>query len=176
MKREARQKLQKRIAVLAIGPSALRNQGAAGVLQKARAFLSDLDPGRFVVSEECQFKARLNAATRALQQTLPEGAQRWGAARKALNLFLRDVSYSFYLARAYRMARVRQWLEVPLDNSVAKGLKSNPLGASLPRWPGIKHLRPRQSARYQRVAALIADEKGVARVDLDLWYFRANES
>lgn len=176
MKREARQKLLKRIAVLTIGPSALRNQGAAGVLEKARAYLTRLDPARFVVSEERQFKARLNGHTRALRRTLPKEARRWGAARKALNLFLRDVSYNFYLARAYRMARVRQWLEVPLDASVAKGLRSDPLGANLPRWPGIKDLRPSQSARYQRVAAAIAKEKGIARVDLDLWYWRANES
>ncbi len=142
----------------------------------ARTFLAELDPGRFTVRAPGQFQARLDAATEALRDRFPKGARNWGAARKAVNLFLRDVLYNTYLAKAYRMARVRPWLEVPLDSYVARGLAADPSGKDLPKWPGVKHLRPAESLLYQKVAASIARRLSIARVDLDLWYWRGDGS
>lgn len=175
MTAELIEKALKRVARRTANSSTLRNQGAPGVVRAARAFLVQLDPTWFVVPERRQFEVRLNAKTDGLRNRLPKGARNWGAARKALNLFLRGVLYHTYLAKAYGMARVRQWLEVPLDSYLAKGLADDESGVELPRWPGIKHLQPAQSALYQRAAASIARRRGVARIDLDLWYWRGDD-
>jgi hypothetical protein len=47
---------------------------------------------------------------------LPAGAKNWGAARKALNLVLRDILYNQYLQREYGFNRIGKWLELPLDS------------------------------------------------------------
>jgi hypothetical protein len=166
--------LKFRLAEIAVGPSALRNQGAPGVIAAARCFLKVLDLGSFVVSEESDFLSRLDEETTALQAVLPAGTQHWGGARKALNLFLRDALYCSDMASHYRLQAIRTWLEVPLDRYVAQGLRRyQHLSADLPRWVGIKHLRPQESCQYQRVASAVAREEGVARVDLDVIFWRA---
>jgi hypothetical protein len=86
-----------------------------------------------------------------------------GAARKALNLFLRDAFYNVYLRQRFKLARCERCLEVPLDRIVADGLcqrRSEPL----PRWPGVKHLTARISETYQRAAELEANSLGLSRV------------
>ncbi len=151
--------LRFRLAELAVGPSALRKQGAPGVIAAARSFLKGLDLCSFVVRKESDYLARLNRATESLQKVLPARAQHWGAARKALNLFLRDALYCSDLASHYRLQAIRSWLEVPLDRWVALGLRRyRNLSAGLPRWPGIKHLTPNASSEYQRVATAVARE------------------
>jgi hypothetical protein len=81
--------LHERTAEVAIGPSTLRNQGAPGVVLAARQFLKELNLDSFRTSTEQQFRARLNTATKRLKDRLPKKARNWGAARKAINIFLR---------------------------------------------------------------------------------------
>ncbi len=171
MKQNLLDLFQKRVAEAAVGPSALRNQGNEGVVERARQYLKTLDLGTFVVSSERRFRAVLDRRTEALRERLPARAKHWGTARKALNLFLRDVLYHRYLCEHYNFDRIEAWLEVPLDSNVAEGLAEAHLD-SLPRWPGIKHLKATQSLIYQQAARQVARDADIAPVHLDVYWWR----
>lgn len=160
--------MQRYIATTTIGPSALRNQGSPGVIEKAQLFLSRLDVGMFAVSDEKSFLRVLERATAQLQHRLPADSQHWGAARKALNLFLRDVCYNRFICRTHRLAMLEPWLEITLDNLVATALKRRAGRGGLPRWPGLKRLTPPVSEEFQSVAKRWADAEGISRVHLDM--------
>jgi hypothetical protein len=167
--------MQRRLAETSIGPSALRNQGSAGVIQAAKTFMEKLDLGAVCLDSESRFQRVLNKLTERLRSALPPNAQHWGAARKALNLFLRDAFYNRYTFGQYGLARLEPWLEVPLDKYVAIELLKG--DRSLPRWEGVKYLSPATSELYQASASIMAERRGVARVHLDLWLYRpGNES
>jgi hypothetical protein len=161
-----------RAAELAVGPSAVRNQGAPGVPGKARGALKRLRLEAFVVTSEQAFHAKLDRTTFVLKNKLPRRARHWGTARKILNLYLRDVLYNGYLCEHFSFNRVEQWLELPLDSFTAKGIKRDMPGLSLPRCTTIKRLAHRNSNRFQEAARQIAQKKRIARVHLDLWYWR----
>ena len=63
-------------------------------------------------------------------------------------------------------------MEVPLDKEVAHGLIIDSIG-HLPKWINIKHLTPALSEIYQSQAFIIAKQENVARVNLDLKYWRS---
>lgn len=168
--------LHERTADVAIGASTLRNQGAPGVVLAARLFLKELNLDSFRAKTEQQFRARLNTATKRLRDRLPRRARNWGAARKAINIFLRDALYNHYLRSRYRLDRIEGWLEVPLDRNVATGLYAETEGASLTRWKTIKVLTPKLSSQYQAVADKVACRKRTQRVHLDLYYFRRKQT
>ena len=54
---------------------------------------------------------------------MPKGAQAWGTARKALNIFLRDALYTTYLSKRYGLPRAEASLEIPLDSITAVRLR-----------------------------------------------------
>jgi hypothetical protein len=92
--------LQKRVAGIAINSSSLRRQGPAGTIPAARAFCAKLDLRRAPASEN-SFREWLDDKTQQLMIQLPVRAQgNWGAARKVLNIFLRDVADHRVLAGA----------------------------------------------------------------------------
>ena len=162
--------IQHRNARVAIGSSSMRGAGSAGVVRSARAFLSEMPLTPFGTSSESQFRARLDHATDDLKRALPKGAQRWGLARKGLNIFLRDCLYTTYLRDEYDLARAESFFEVPLDSITGARLVKESRGA-LPPWETVRGLRARTSARYQAVAATLAAEKRIARVHLDaVWW------
>src|SRR5688500_13024764 len=115
--------MQRKVAVSAIPASALRGQGAPGVVGAARDFLTEMSLSRFVVQTESGFVRRLDSATRALCGRLPRRGRAWGTGRKALNLFLRDAMYNVYLARQFGLSRMEPFLEIPLDSYVARLIK-----------------------------------------------------
>jgi len=161
--------MQRSVAVTAIGQSALRNQGASGVIKTAREFLATMDLSVFRSSTKQTFKFHLDTATDSLLLALPKKAQNWGAARKAVNLFLRDALYNHYLAMEYHLHRIENQLEIPLDSAVARGLKKLGNRTELPVWPGLKGLSPLISAQFQSFAQKIAMKRGHARVHLDIY-------
>jgi hypothetical protein len=63
-------------------------------------------------------------------------------------------------------------MEVPFDKEVAHGLIDDSNG-QLPRWINIKYLTPTLSTTYQSQALIIAAQENVARVNLDLKYWRS---
>ena len=164
--------MQDRIAELAVGPSAVRNQGAAGIPVAARKVLKKLDLRTFRTSTEQVFQARLDSTTQRLMKKLPRGARNWGTARKILNLFLRDALYNRFLCEHFSLRRIESWLEVPLDSFTAKGIKRDSSATEPPRWVSIKSLTPVDSAIFQNAASAIALQKRTARAHLDLWYWR----
>lgn len=161
--------IRRSVAVTALGPSSLRNQGAKGVISASREFLALLDLSTFMTADEDRFCAQLDSTSERLRKALPKGAQNWGASRKALNLFLRDALYNYYLATEYRLHRIENWLEIPLDSAVARGLKKLRGGERLQEWPGLKKLTPYVSAQFQALAMDIAKSRGLARVHLDIY-------
>ena len=155
-----------------MGSSSLRNQGAAGVLAAARDVSAGINLKLLSRATRPRFVLNLDAITTDMLSHFPSTAQSWGAARKGLNLFLRDATYNKDLCNYYRLDRIRSWLEVPLDKDVANALINEPEGAHLPRWRQIKNLAPSTSREFQAVATEVAFRRRVARVDLDVYYWR----
>lgn len=163
--------IQAKVAVSAIGASALRGQGAPGVVEAARRFLGNLDLRRFSVRSKKAFLSALDKTTTDLLGSFPPKARHWGAARKALNLFLRDSLYNYYLREQFKPERSEAWFEVPLDSAVAKGLSKWDESHVLPRWPKLVRLDKETNNSYQAFALECAIKRNWARVHLDayLW-------
>ena len=165
--------VQRKVATSAIGPSSLRGQGK-GVLKASQGFLSSMSLARVPKTSEARFMDWLDRQTESLLDAMPIKNRPWGAARKAINLFLRDALYNQYLNCHYRLGKTEPWLEVPLDSAVAKGLKHIAERGQLPPWPGLKRLRKWTGDIYQAFAAECARRKGIARVHLDMYLWLAN--
>jgi len=162
--------MQRYIAVTTVGPSALRNQGSKGVIKKARDYLARIPLRKFGATDEDSFLRTLNMETERLKKALPRGARNWGAARKALNLFLRDIFYNRFLCERYRLSKSEKWMEIPLDSLVAAFLKRKARHEKkpLPRWAGLTGLTPEVSAIFQSYAKEVALSQGISRVHLDM--------
>lgn len=167
-------RLQARTALLAIGRSTLRNQGAPGVVAAAREYLSSINLGEFSVTTRSAFETVLEKHTQRLMKRFPREARKnWGAARKSLNIFLRDVVYNRHLCTHHGLSRLEAWLELPLDSNTYDGLvEDSPWHQEIQSWPGLKALDPSVSAELQAVAAGIAKRLNKDRVHLDVWYWR----
>jgi len=160
--------MQRYIAVTTVGPSALRNQGGPGVIETAQRFLAALDIRTFAADDEKSYLEVLDTTTLKLRQRLPLDSRNWGAARKALNLFLRDICYNRFLSDRYYLDPLEPWMEIPLDNLVATALKKRVGRGGLPSWPGLKGLTPSVSWQFQLRAKDWADAEGISRVHLDM--------
>ena len=158
-----------------MGSSSLRNQGAAGVLLAARDVAAEINLKELSHATRTRFHISLDELTQRMLMRFPENAQNWGAARKGLNLFLRDATYNKDLCGFYGLEHLRSWLEVPLDKDVASALKDQPEGKYLPRWCGIKYLTPQASREFQTVATKVAIRSRLPRVDLDVYYWRPKQ-
>jgi hypothetical protein len=165
--------LQKKVAVSAVPPSAMRRQGLPGLLAEIRTFCAEfpLDPS--VESTAENFSQVLDRATKQLEAKGVLFGCQWGTARKALNLFLRDATYNHYLQEFYRLYTIEELLELPLDGEVASRLVREAGGDSLPAWPGVYSLSAMVSREYQAFATRVASHRNVARVHLDLEYWPA---
>jgi hypothetical protein len=68
-------------------------------------------------------------------------------------------------------------MEVPLDRQVGKQIGASTEAKKLkrrklPRWKTVIGLEYTDSSKFQKVATTIARQKGVTRVDLDVYYWR----
>jgi hypothetical protein len=151
----------------------LRGQGG-GVLKASQEFLAQIPLARIPKSSTKRFGVWLDRQTEQLLDALPIANRPWGASRKAINLFMRDVLYNQYLSNHFDLQSIESWLEIPLDSAVAKGLKLEDKKAELPRWPGLKNLEPHMSEKFQDFASKQADLKGIARVHLDIYLWLDN--
>ena len=168
--------VQYKVAVSSISINSVRSYGK-GVLKIIHDFLQNLNLKEIPKSKE-DFVVWLDKTTDELCSKLNKYSQLnkyktkfWGLARKALNLFLRDVFYNRYLYEEFNLARLEYWLEIPLDSVVAKRLheKSQFLGKNLPKWTSLKELSPETNKRYQDFALILAQKFKIARVHLDLY-------
>jgi hypothetical protein len=157
--------VQRFTAVSAVGVSALRRQGvgAIGRIQKYLGSL-DLTDTRSLKNED-DFSNWLSRKTEHLVQNQNV---KWGAARKALNLFLRDCLYNKYLCAEYGFDHLEPWLEMPLDSVIATELKKDVGRGGLPVWQGLRKLKKEDSKRFQDHASQVAATKNIARVHLDV--------
>ena len=123
--------IRKRIATISIGSSAIRNQGAPGLIDISRKYFYqsiNLKEFRKKLTTNSYFDY-LNKLTDELVKSYPKNGRSWGAARKGLNLFFREVAYNHYLAEYLNIPTgyeqnlsILKNLEVPLDKDVATGL------------------------------------------------------
>jgi hypothetical protein len=150
----------------------------AGTVENAQEFFRKLDDvGQFVATSEHEFRQVLDRITDELRCKLP--GKQWGAARKFLNIFLRDALYNRFLCEYYKLALIEPFLEVPLDGLVGRWLYKRHRkkgGSDLRPWDAIIRLKPGVSDKYQEFARQVAEEEGCYRVDLDLLgYGRVDE-
>jgi hypothetical protein len=162
------ERVQGKVAFSAVSPSSLRGQGR-GLVHCAQKFLAALPLDQIPRSTKDSFVAWLDRQTAALDRAFPPKAKRWGAARKVINLFLRDALYNGYLNREFQLSAVESWLEVPLDGVMARGLKRIATRGKLPPWRGLKRVTRHESKRFQQFAEEEAYRKGMARVHLDIY-------
>lgn len=178
-------KIHKRISIVSVGASALRNQGASGIVDIARDYFYQsisLDEYIEKLSSPDKFSKFLDDHTDQLLKKFPSEGKSWGAARKGLNLFFRETVYSKFISDHYKLPtdlgnfnKLTRHLEVPLDFDVATGIYNATNGA-IPKWISIKELQKDKSDIYQREALAIAESKNIARVHLDLLYWRQRET
>jgi hypothetical protein len=165
-------KVRRREASTAVGASTARGMGPKGTILAARHYLASIDLNRFRKASEKEFRSTLNQTTNRFLKHLPRGARHSGAARKFLNIFLRNVVYNRYLCAHYGLAYLEPWLELPLDSHVAKGLRSETGGASLPRWKTVIDLDQETNKKFQDFATSVAKTEKTHRVHLDIKYWR----
>ena len=163
--------LRLRTAELAVGASTVRGAGAPGTVAAARRALKAVPLRSFAVRSRRQFRAILERHTRNVQSRLPPNARHWGVARKVLNIFLRSCVYSRPLARAYGITHIEQWLELPLDSQIARGIRTCS-GAPVPRWRTVKGVSPGTQAQYQAAAEALARKLRVRRIHLEACWWR----
>ena len=161
------------VAIESVGVSALRGQGK-GVLGETRNYLGKLDLRSLRdIKTKDQFIRWLDIHTEKIMGRLPVKNRPWGAARKAINLFLRGCLYNQYLCKEYNLRKYEKWMEIPLDRVVVKGLlkevEDKKLNKKMPPWEGLKHLKKETSDKYQEIAELIALQNHLkARIHLDI--------
>ena len=172
MKFDFTETLRARTASAAIGASTARRMGPAGTIAAARSFLVNLDLSKFSTETSELFQQELDKATLDFVKAMPSGAEHWGSCRKFINIFLRDVVYNQYLATHFNLSKIIGWLEVPLDSHIAKGLRNEPDGHTLPRWKSVIGLDQKTSKQYQSFAKEIAKSLNTEPVHLDIRYWR----
>lgn len=165
-----------RTAHTAIGPSTARNMGGKGMIAAARKHLQAIDLELFAdIDSRALFDRKLDELTDDLQQQV---TGHWGSARKFLNIYLRDVLYNRWLSGHYQMSKTEPWLELPLDSHTATALLQTQSTGQvhgldpLPKWQSVIGLTGEASRQYQAVAQALADKKGIARVHLDIEFWR----
>jgi hypothetical protein len=168
--------IQRKVVVSAIPASALRGQGASGVVATARDFFASVSLAPFATSSPKSFARHLDDTTGKLCRQWPRAACAWGAGRKAANLFLRDALYNSYLRQEYSLQGSEAFLEVPLDFVVATALRELDGGEELSRWRGVKSLQRSQSEEYQTFARRHAQTLGVLPVHLDAYFWARKRS
>lgn len=167
------QTVQRFVARESVGATAVRNQGT-GVLHAVHAYLDSLDLSCMRGKDNDEYREWLDQHTEALLEKLPVKNKPWGAARKALNLFMRTALYNRYLSDRFNLGDVEQWMEIPLDSAVARGLKKADEKEELPQWPGLKRLTREASDRFQKVAHEMASRRDISIVHLDMYLWMEN--
>jgi hypothetical protein len=102
---------------------------------------------------------------------------KWGAARKSINIFIRDAVYNFCLRNHFQLEKIEDQLEVPLDSFTTSNLRRAAQQGKLPeppRWESIRALTPADSRKYQELAACIARDRQIHRCHLDALYWRVD--
>lgn len=165
--------IQRKVAVSAIPASAMRGQGARGVVRAARDYVTEISLDAIKGLHNDAFDSWLDDQTESLRKQLPRGAKGFGTARKAMNLFLRDALYNQYLSQHYDLNAVEERLEIPLDSITAAELVKRDKSGVRDPWPGVRRVSAKLSNKYQSLARAIGESEGIARVHLDAYWWAA---
>ena len=171
-------KLINYIANYSIGTSTLRNQGAPKVIEITRNYLKDLNLKDFfkALKNEKNYIQYLNSHSIKLMNNYPGVAKgNFGAARKGLNIYFRNIMYHLNLVDNKKQFRNYEdfnekikLLEIPLDKYTSKEIKK---GTNL-IWPSIRKLDAKTNIAFQLEANKIAKKENIARVNLDIKWWR----
>ena len=174
--------VQNRISQISIGASSMRNQGSEGLIDGMREYFYkeiNLKDFKRSLKNEKAYKIFLEKHTDKLLKKFFRKGLQWGAARKGLNLFLRELVYNKFIMDYLQFPRdfkgllkQLQFMELPLDSFTIEGLKDD-YQEKLPSWKGVKRLECEDSEEFQNAAKEIALTKyKTARIHLDLIYWR----
>lgn len=122
-----------------------------------------------------RFTQTLDRWTKELMRKMPrieQNGYNWGAARKALNLFMIQAFMNKYLAKKYNMAKFEHVLETPLDSQARDYLWRKSSKNKLCKFNTIKRMKPQHSACYQKVTSDVAEKRGIPRACLDILIWR----
>src|SRR5947199_10611691 len=147
--------MQRYVANVAITPSTFRKLGA-GFVEAAQEFLASLNLKQLANLEPSEYPKWLEDQTQALMARFPI-AERWGPARKSINIFMVMASLNQFLCDEYKLHRFGYVLEVPLDNTVTKKLRAWVQARTRVRrgqFPtfSIKQLKKADSDQYKEMA------------------------
>ncbi len=169
--------MQRYIANVAITPSALRNLGPENLVRTAKEFLAEkIDLRELINIEPSQYASWLEGKTQAHMEAFRD-KDLWGPVRKSINIFMVMASLNRSVSPAYNLDRLKDILEVPLDNRVVQGVldwatkRRGLLRRQLPKWESIKKLKREDSEKFQALAEEMAKEQGISKYCLDvvLW-------
>ena len=154
------------LARRAIAPTTLRGNASREGRREIFRFLSKLqtpnDPTRFAtwLDDQTVWLAKRSAIE-------------WGASRKALNLFLRDLRHDSQFGPG--LAVLAPELEIPLDSVTMKAIRQNkylmPDVRKKLSVTTIKGLTRSLSFSFQEAAKVVAKKRKVDRVDLDVLFW-----
>jgi hypothetical protein len=166
------ERMQEFAAIVAVDISTVRGL-PAGTLHLIRSYLKEIDLHSVPV-QDALFREWLDKHTGGILDLISPKAKcrPWGTARKALNMFLRDCSYQYFLRTEHGLDQIEALLEIPLDSIVAAALREDAGRGNLPSWPGLRKLTPEISDRYQEHACKLAGERGLSptiHLDICLW-------
>lgn len=177
--------VRRRVALVAVGASALRNQGRSGLVGDARDYFREkiiLNSFFEALTDERSYLKFLDSHTKKLNLIFRnnEEGNYWGAARKALNLFFRDLVYNKFISEQYKLPKsfeeqnnLFSHLEIPLDKYSGQWIQRR--SEDVLKWKSIKEIDAEINRCFQLAAKKLADERGVARVHLDLISWRVDE-
>ena len=165
------------IANTSLSASSLRNQGGTGVVKAARTFMGELNLEEASAAVAEGYPAYLDNCTTKLMAYFPEGARKnYGAARKALNIYLFACARDHMARSRYRLDRIELALELPIDRHAIDYLKRQAKDEAsqqtLKRFSFINQLNEDIHSAIQAVAAKVAECHGVMRCELDLLAWR----
>jgi len=171
--------VKRRVANTSIGASTLRGQGGSGLVETAREFLLEkIDLERLSEMPSSQFSRWLDEKTESLMREFQRKCgveNNWGAARKAINIFLENAFYDRFLAAEYDLDKLEDILEIPLDSNVVSKLCDQSNKFKKFKQFKIKTLKPDDSRELQERAKEIAKHERTSRIYLDLKYWRAKK-
>jgi hypothetical protein len=149
--------------------------GPKGTIRAARKFLAEEVSLAKIGASGRRFPKLLDRLTSKFVRKLPRGARNWGAARKFLNIYLRDAAYNVYLRKAFRLDRIERQLEVPIDRQVAEALIAEDRKLrrnSLPRWKSVISLSPEDNIKYQTAVKEFASKEGIDTIHFNVIAWR----
>ncbi len=141
------------------------------MVEHARNFLSEKIDWK-QLGRRGKFLIELDSLTDQLSRTFPgDGKANWGAARKALNIFLATCVRDHRFMTHHRLRHISKELELPLDRYAIEFLRmvaqDEESQAAIGKFKQIKKLKKPESDAIQNIAASVAKSLGCLRHELD---------